>query len=78
MRATPKEMALRNDQAEMRDWILSEKDPRNIQELFHNVSVHTHGAEFQLGRTTIEILISEQQAKSSQTLESQTNALIVS
>jgi hypothetical protein len=60
----------------MREWILTETEPRKIQEIFHLVSVHTHEAEFALGKQAIEILISEQQAKSSQTLESQTNALI--
>jgi hypothetical protein len=76
MRATPKELASRNDYQEIRDWILSERDPRKLQELFHHVSVHSHSGEYELARTAIEILIAESAGASAQRLEKSTKHLL--
>jgi hypothetical protein len=77
MRATPEELANRNNQAEMREWILAESDPRKIQQLFHTIAIQTHSAEYQLARTAIEILIAESAERSSQRLERHTKHLLV-
>jgi hypothetical protein len=77
MSATPKEIADSNDRTVMREWILQEKDPRKIQELFHIVSVNAHAAEFALGQNAIRILIAESTDASAQRLEKSTKRLLL-
>jgi hypothetical protein len=77
MRATPKELASRNNSEEMREWILTETDPRKIQELFHLISVLTHGSEFALGKQAIGILIAESADASAHRLEKSTKHLLL-
>ena len=60
----------------MREWILTEPDPRKIQELFHNIAIETHSAEYQLARTAIEILLAESAERSTERLERHTKHLL--
>jgi len=76
MRATPEELASRNDPAEIHDWVFTETEPRKIQQLFHRIGIHSHSAEYERARTAIEILISEQQTKASERLENHTKSLV--
>jgi len=76
MRATPKELQSRNNTQEMCAWILTETDPRKIQELFHLIAVITHPAEFELGRAAIDILNAESATASAERLEASTKHLL--
>jgi hypothetical protein len=76
MRATPKEIANANDTAAMREWILTEKEPRNLQEIFRFVSIHTHSAEFALAQNAVRILIAESADASAQRMEESTKRLL--
>jgi hypothetical protein len=76
MRRTPKEIAASNNPDEIREWILTANDPREIQGLFHTISIHTHGAEYELAKTAIAILNAESAERSSQRIERQTETLI--
>ena len=73
MRPTPKEIAATensvNSNADMREWIRTETDPRNLQELFHLIAIHTHRVEYEQARVAIEILLSESTVRSISKLE---------
>ncbi len=75
-RLTPQQLAQRNDARQIQDWIITETEPRKILELFHEIAIPTHKTEYELARTTIEILISEQHFKAAQIMERQTTQLV--
>jgi hypothetical protein len=77
MRATPKELADRNNPEEIREWILTEPEPRRIQELFRLISIHSHSAEFSLGQNAVRILIAESADASAHRLEKSTKRLLL-
>lgn len=42
-----------------REWIRTQQNPREIQELLHGLSVHSNRDEHELGRMAIDILLAE-------------------
>jgi hypothetical protein len=61
---------------EIADWFRTAKDPRELQEYIHSVSVWTSKEEYERARTAIEILLAESAESSSLRLEKHTENLI--
>lgn len=74
-RFTPKELNRSDDNA-LNEWLATSTDPREIQELLGIESSNCNGTLFERSKAAINILVAEQQAKSAQKLERQTQQLI--